>query len=140
MIEQKTAFIAIVGCPNVGKSSILNHLLGEKIAIVSVPDKKVKGETVILDDRLLLAPSFAIAECYRQSIKMAEMVEFNFINSTKMLKSYHKKKAEQIRSTEAQIDNFRLEDWYIPQERYRCAVSDRAAVRSHRAIPSPGDW
>lgn len=31
----KTAFIAIVGCPNVGKSSILNHLLGQKVAIVS---------------------------------------------------------------------------------------------------------
>lgn len=31
----KTAFIAIVGCPNVGKSSILNKLLGTKIAIVS---------------------------------------------------------------------------------------------------------
>ena len=35
MSEQKTAFIAIVGCPNVGKSSILNKMLGEKIAIVS---------------------------------------------------------------------------------------------------------
>ena len=35
MKEPKTAFIAIVGCPNVGKSSILNKLLGEKIAIVS---------------------------------------------------------------------------------------------------------
>ena len=31
----KTAFIAIVGKPNVGKSSILNKLLGAKIAIVS---------------------------------------------------------------------------------------------------------
>lgn len=34
-MEQKSAFIAIVGKPNVGKSSLLNSLLGEKLAIVT---------------------------------------------------------------------------------------------------------
>ena len=78
----------------------------EKSAIALVPEKKEKDKNVLLDDRLLLAPSFAIAECYRRSVKMAEMVEFNFINSTKMLKSYHAKKAEQINANEVKIDMF----------------------------------
>lgn len=42
----KTAFISIVGCPNVGKSSILNRLLGQKIAIVS--DKPQTTRTRIM--------------------------------------------------------------------------------------------
>lgn len=42
----KSAFIAIVGCPNVGKSSILNRLLGQKIAIVS--DKPQTTRTKIM--------------------------------------------------------------------------------------------
>ena len=46
MTENKTAFIAIVGRPNVAKSSILNKLLGQKIAIVS--DKPQTTRTRIM--------------------------------------------------------------------------------------------
>lgn len=46
MSNSKTAFIAIVGKPNVGKSSILNRLLGKKIAIVSSKPQTTRTKIV----------------------------------------------------------------------------------------------
>ena len=49
--SDKSAFIAIVGKPNVGKSSILNRLLGQQIAIVSSKPQTTRNRiTGVLTD------------------------------------------------------------------------------------------
>lgn len=42
----KTAFVAIVGCPNVGKSSILNKMIGQKVAIVTQKPQTTRTKIV----------------------------------------------------------------------------------------------
>ena len=61
---------------------------------------------------------------------MAEMVEESFVNSTKMLKSFHKKKAEQIRSTEAQIDMYedKLNNFLLKLSSKQLSVEDNNRI------------
>lgn len=42
----KTAFAAIVGCPNVGKSSLLNKMIGQKVAIVTQKPQTTRTKIV----------------------------------------------------------------------------------------------
>lgn len=79
----------------------------EKLAIKVVPETKKEAEKkIFLDERLLNTPTLAISECFTKTIEMAEIVRYNYITSTKMLKSFHRKKVDEIQENESTIDTF----------------------------------
>ncbi len=77
--RQRSAYIAIVGKPNVGKSSLLNKMVGQKIAIVSRKPQTTRNrimgvltrgedQMVFLDTPGLLKPKSALGDFMVRSV------------------------------------------------------------------------
>ena len=77
----------------------------ERLSVKYIPESKadIEKKAVLLDDRLLLTPAFAIAECYEKAVEMGETAQINFLNATKMLKNYNQEIADSIVENEEKI-------------------------------------
>lgn len=113
----------------------------EKIANFVIKDKgKADREKVILDERLLLSPDFAISECHQQTIKMSSVVEKNVIYATKLLKRFESRKAEVVNVNEKKIDLYedKLETFLIKASNKD--MSEEASASIGRLLLNIGDF
>lgn len=77
----------------------------EKLAKITVRDKPgTQRQEVMLDERLLLSPSFAIAESRNFTVKMAELARTTILDSIKLISHYDQKLADRIEENEHEID------------------------------------
>ena len=81
--ETKSAFVAIVGEPNAGKSTLLNTIVGEKVSIVSpkiqTTRRQIRGIAEVSDNTQLVfidTPGFC-----KPNTSLEKAIERNFKNS-----------------------------------------------------------
>ncbi len=74
----------------------------EQLAKITIREKNTKEE--LLDERLLLSPTFAIAECRKLAVRMAKAAQESMVSAIGLLGDYDQKTADRIAQEEEEID------------------------------------
>ncbi len=81
-----------------------------KFAVKDAPEEKdgqeEEKQQILLDERLLLSPSFAISECTHHVHTMADMTEEILNDSVSMIQNYDAVKSDNIFLTEQKLDYY----------------------------------
>ena len=80
----------------------------ERLACLILPDRPAEEGRVLLDDRLLLSPGFAVTQCRENVTAMAELAKASVLTAMDMVLRFEKGKGEQVRLYEDELDQ--LED------------------------------
>ncbi len=94
---------------NIAATALLlpfSKLLG-KLATLTIRDSKEDDITPLLDERFLNSPSFAIEQCTRTAIQMAEISRDTLLDAIQMInEKYDHKTADRIVANENLIDQY----------------------------------
>ena len=112
----------------------------EKIVIKLVPDADKEEENVELDERLLLTPPIALAQCNKLVCEMANLSVEAFQKSLNMLDNYELSFADEIRSLENKADHYEdiLGTYLVKLSRNKISDSDSAHVS--KLLKAIGDF
>ncbi len=93
---------------NISSTAILFPFIRllEKAACLTIRDKNTQESYVLLDERLMLSPAFAIAECSNQTVKMIRLARRALLDSIRLLENYDEKLAEEVEKNESIIDTY----------------------------------
>lgn len=83
----------------------------EKLAYLTLPktpdeQKQEEDVFVILDDRFLSSPAFAIEQCHSLVNQMAEMTKAGFLEAMEVLTDYSEEKIEDVIAKENRVDTY----------------------------------
>ena len=77
-----------------------------KLAYRIVPDKPEADGGIFLDQRLMVTPPFAVAECRNMTVKMAKLSRDMIVDAIHLLEHYEKSGVERINISEDQTDKY----------------------------------
>lgn len=91
MLAFKCGYVNIIGAPNVGKSTLLNALLGEKISIVTAKAQttrhRILGISTTSDYQLIISdsPGIIVKPAYELHKRMMKFVDESFLDADVLL-------------------------------------------------------